>query len=119
MSRSLEDLAPENKMEAENRGLDAKEQAMKDKPKTYRITVETIGPEVDPMNNGAPRIIETDGFFIIGISKNDAGMGIDIAAHHVSPMDIAKGVIDCSKGKEIQEAMMLERMRRMFKAAGV
>lgn len=97
MSRSLEELALENK------------------PKTNRITVETIGPKVDLMNNGAPHIIETDGFFIIGISKNDAGMGIDIAAHHISPMDIAKGVLNCSKGKEVQEAMMLERMRRMFK----
>jgi hypothetical protein len=70
------------------------------------------------MNNGAPHIIETDGFFIIGISKNDTGMGIDIVAHHVSPMDIAKGVLNCSKAKQVQEAMMLERMRQMFKEAG-
>ena len=46
------------------------------------------------------------------------GMELDIAANHVSPMDVAKGVLSCSKAKEIQEAMMLERMRRMFKEAG-
>lgn len=101
---------------------DPKELALENRPKTYRITVEAIGPEVDLMNNGAPHIIETDGFFIIGISRmvddDGVGMGLDIAAHHVSPMDIAKGVLNCSRAKEVQEAMMLERMRMKFKEAG-
>lgn len=105
-------------MEAENRELDAKKQALENRPKTYRITVEAIGPEVDLMNNGAPCIIETDGFFIIGVSKDGTGMGLDIAAQHVSPMDIAKGILNCSRSKQVQEAMMLERMRRMFKEVG-
>lgn len=102
MSRNLEELALENR------------------PKTYRITVEAIGPEVDLMNNGAPYIIETDGFFILGCSKDEDDESINriikTAVHQLSPMDIAKGLLNCGHWDDIMQAVAIEKLKKIFEA---
>ena len=89
---------------------------LSEKAKTYRIIIEAIGPEETVLNSGVPLIIETDGFFIIGCSKQDNGEEVEremaIVAHHISPGDIGKGLVESDREKEIVMAMMIERMKK-------
>lgn len=105
MSRSLEELALENR------------------PKTYRITVEAIGPEETVLNEGKPYVVEADGFFIMGCSKDEDDESINriikTAVHQLSPMDIAKGLLNCSRVDDIMKAVAVEKLRKMFEAKGV
>lgn len=89
---------------------------LSEKAKTYRIIIEPIGPEESVFNGGVPLIIETDGFFIIGCSKqeNDEKIecGFDTIIHHITPMDIGKALIHNKNSNLILEAMMIERIRK-------
>ena len=104
MSRSLEELALENR------------------PKPYRITVEAIGPEETVLNEGKPYVMEADGFFIMGCSKDEDDESINriikTAVHQLSPMDIAKGLLNCSRADDIMKAVAVEKLRKMFEAKG-
>lgn len=104
MSRSLEELALENR------------------PKTYRITVEAIGPEETVLNEGKPYVMEADGFFILGCSTDEDDENIHrlikTAIHHMTAMNIAKGLLNCSRADDIMKAAAIERMKKIFEAAG-
>lgn len=102
MSRSLEKLALENR------------------PKTYRITVEVIGPEETVLNDGRPYVMETDGFFILGYSQDEdderTNRLIETSVHHITPEGIAKGLLVCSRADDILRAVAIERMMKRFEA---
>ena len=78
--------------------------------KTYRITIEAIGPEMAIFNNGAPAIVETDGFSVF---VNDAE-SIGGIIHMVTPRDIAEAIVKTGSGKDISSAIMaIEIMKKI------
>lgn len=89
---------------------------LSEKAKTYRITIEAIGPEESELNGGVPLIIETDGLFIIGCSKQEDDEKIEsefnTIVHHITPMDIGKALINNKNSNLILKAMMIERIRK-------
>lgn len=97
------------------------EQEINKQGKTYRITIEAIGPEVedDIFNNGAPLIIETDGFYIISCARQENEETIEremgVVAKHISPEEIAMGLTSCDKYDTIRLALFIQSMKRLGK----
>ena len=109
-------------MDAENMSRNLEELALENRPKTYRITVEAIGPEATVLNDGKPYVMETDGFFILGYSQDEDDERINSliksAVHHITPIGIAKGLLGCSRADDILSAVAFERMKKTFEAKG-
>ena len=97
------------------------EQEINKQGKTYRITIEAIGPEAedDVFNNGAPLIIETDGLFIISCERQEneesIERGIGVVAQHITPEEIAMGLTSCEKYDTIRFALFMQSMKRLGK----
>ena len=100
--------------------MSLEELALKNRPKTYRITVEAIGPEKTVLNDGKPYVMEMDGFCIIGCSKDEDDERINqifnMAIHNITPMDIAKGILNSNRADDIMKAAAIERMKKMVEA---
>lgn len=97
------------------------EQEINKQGKTYRITIEAIGPEAedDVFNNGAPLIIETDGFFIVSCETQENEETIErdigIVARHISPEEIVLGMTSSDHYDAIKFAMFVADLKRRGK----
>lgn len=83
------------------------------KGNTYRITVQAIGPEENILNDGAPLIIECDGFCIIG----DGGDTGALVVHRMSVKDIAIALISNQDMQKVAPTMLaMQFAKRIMEA---
>lgn len=83
------------------------------KGNTYRITVQTIGPEECIFNDGAPLIIECDGFCIIGDSGNTG----NLVVHHISVKDIAVALASNQAMENVASTMVAIQIAKRIREA--
>ncbi len=93
---------------------------MENNGKVYRITIEPIGEEEEELNNGAPMIIETGGFMIIGCTEtvnDDEKIGLEISRviHQINIMEIAKGLKDWDRFGDMMKALLMLSIEDRFK----
>ena len=76
----------------------------------YKITIEPITQEAHPLNNGAPLILETNGFFMIVDDIMNHELGTIV--HNISPKMIAIGIAESEIRTEIAQALVIAAIAR-------
>jgi len=93
---------------------------MENNGKVYRITIEPIGEEEKELNNGAPMIIETGGFMIIGCTEteeDDEKVGLEMSrvVHQINMIEIAKGLKTWDRFGDMMKALFMLSMEEHIK----
>lgn len=88
------------------------------KKSTYRITIETIGPEEKVFNSGAPLIVEGDGFLVCACTEYETHLDGCSAAHNVTPINIARILKNCDLLTRIAAAGVKLQMDEMLRKEG-
>ena len=93
---------------------------MENNGKVYKITIEPIGEEEKKLNNGAPMIIETGGFMIMGCTKTEEddekiGVEMSFAVHNINMIEIAKGLKTWDRFGDMMKALLMLTMEERFK----
>lgn len=93
---------------------------MENNGKVYRITIEPIGEEETELNNGAPMIIETGGFMILGCTEteeDDEKVGLEMSrvVHQINMIEIAKGLKTWDRFGDMMKALFMLSMEERIK----
>lgn len=88
---------------------------MENNGKIYRITIEAIGEEKSPLNHGAPVIVESDGFMLMGFSEVEEDeekirLETNQVVHQVSVAMVAKALKHWSHFNDLMKALLIFSM---------